>query len=405
MSADQDRERLRSIGLLVAAEVAALSTWFAANAAMGQIKQQFALGPFHEALLTSSVQAGYVVGTLVSAILTLPDRLDLRNMFFVCALLAAGTTAALAILPPTSLLAPALRFVTGASMAGLYPVGMAMVATWARGDLGLLIGILVGALTFGSATPHLAASLSGLDWRATVLASAGGAALAAVFVRFVSLGPNRAKAPAFRLSNALQGWRNKALRQANFGYFGHMWELYAMWAWIAAFLAASFAARYGDTPPLDAHLAAFLVIATGALGAFAGGWYADRLGRTLVTSAAMIVSGACCLAIGFAFGGPVWLVMLVAIVWGVSVIADSAQFSASVAELSDDSLRGSMLTLQTSIGFALTLVSIHLMPYVVERVGWRYAFAALAVGPALGVVAMLRLRAMPEAVKLAQGRR
>ena len=405
MSGSADSERRRSIALLVLAEIAALSTWFAANAAVGQIKLHFKLGPFQEALLTSSVQAGYVVGTLVSAILTLPDRLDLRRMFFICALLAAATTAALAFVPPTSSLAPALRFVTGASMAGLYPVGMAMVATWARGDLGLLIGVLVGALTFGSATPHLAASVAGLDWRTPVLVSAGGALLAAILVRFVTLGPNRAKAPPFRLSNALQGWRNKALRQANFGYFGHMWELYAMWAWIAAFLAASFSARYSAAAPLDAHLAAFVVIATGALGAFAGGWFADRLGRTLVTSAAMSVSATCCLVIGLTFGGPVWLVMAVAIVWGVSVITDSAQFSASVTELSDPDLRGSMLTLQTSIGFALTLVSIHLLPYVVDLVGWRYAFCALAIGPALGVIAMLRLRNMPEAQKMAGGRR
>ena len=267
MSDPNDRIRTRSIILLLAAEVTALATWFAANAAMASIKAQYALGPFHEALLTSSVQAGYVAGTLVSAALTLPDRLDLRRMFFFSSLIAAATTGAIAFLPPTSPLTPLLRFLTGASMAGLYPVGMAMVATWARNDLGLLIGILVGALTLGSATPHLTASFAGLDWRFTVLGAACGALLAAVLVRFVTLGPGKARAPAFKLSNALQGWRSRAVRLANFGYFGHMWELYAMWAWIGAFLAASFSARYGAAPPLDPRLATFIVVGIGALGA------------------------------------------------------------------------------------------------------------------------------------------
>jgi predicted MFS family arabinose efflux permease len=253
--------------------------------------------------------------------------------------------------------------------------------------------------------PHLAAIWSGLDWRIPCLAAAAGALVAAGLIRFVALGPNIPRAPLFRLSNALQGWRSRPVRLANFGYFGHMWELYAMWSWIGAFLAASLAKRYGATPPINPHLATFIIVAVGALGALLGGWSADQFGRTPVTSVAMIVSGTCAVLIGFAFGGGAAAIMAIGIVWGVSVIADSAQFSAAVAELSEESLRGTMLTVQTSIGFLLTLVSIHVMPYAAQWLGWRYAFSLLAIGPALGTLAMLILRRAPEAARIASGRR
>jgi MFS family permease len=397
--------RALSLAILLLCQVAAMACWFASNASIAAIKAQQPLSPFFAALLTSGVQAGFVAGAFVSALLALPDRLDKRDLFRVCALAAAICTGAAALLPPVSPAAPVLRFLTGVSLAGVYPVGMAMAATWARDDLGLLIGLLVGALTLGSASPHLAAAFGGLDWRAPILFASAGALLAALLGGQIGLGPNLAKAPQFRWTNVLLGWRSFPLRLANFGYFGHMWELYAMWAWIGAFVAASFRARYGDAPPLPAGLATFIIVASGSLGALAGGLFADRVGRTLVTSIAMGVSGLCCLLIGFAFGGPASAVMGLGIVWGVSVIADSAQFSASTVELCEPSLRGAMLTAQTCIGFLLTLVSIHLMPYAVDALGWRYAFATLALGPFLGVWAMLTLRARPESEAMAGGRR
>jgi MFS family permease len=397
--------RARSLAILLLCQVAAMGCWFASNASIAAIKAQQPLSPFFAALLTSGVQAGFVVGAFVSALLALPDRLDKRRLFRLSALVAALCTGAAALLPPVSPVAPALRFATGISLAGVYPVGMAMAATWARDDLGLLIGLLVGALTLGSASPHLAAALGGLDWRAPILFASAGALLAAALAGFIGLGPNVAKAPKFRWSNVLLGWRSVPLRLANFGYFGHMWELYAMWAWIGAFVAASFRARYGAAPPLHPAFATFLIVASGALGALLGGFFADRLGRTLVTTAAMAVSGLCCILIGFTFGGPAWSVLAVGLVWGVSVIADSAQFSASTVELCDPGLRGAMLTAQTCIGFLLTLASIHLLPEAVDWLGWRYAFATLAIGPFLGVWAMLALRARPESRVMAGGRR
>ena len=397
--------RTGSLAVLLLCEVAAMACWFASNASIAAIKAERPLSPFFAALLTSSVQAGFVVGAFFSALLALPDRFDKRQMFRLSALIAAICTGAAGLLAPTSAFAPVLRFATGVSLAGVYPVGMAMAATWARGDLGLLIGLLVGALTLGSASPHLAAALGGLDWRAPILFASAGALLAAAFAGLIALGPNVARAPRFSWSNVLLGWRSAPLRLANFGYFGHMWELYAMWSWIGAFVAASFRARYGEAPPMPPALATFFIVASGAFGALLGGFFADRVGRTLVTSFAMAVSGLCSILIGFTFGGSASAVLAAGLVWGVSVIADSAQFSASTVELCEPSLRGAMLTAQTCFGFLLTLLSIHLMPVAVDALGWRYAFATLAIGPFLGVWAMLTLRARPESAAMAGGRR
>lgn len=394
-----------AIALLLLSEIAAMATWFATTASVGAIRTQWSLTPFQEALLTNSVQAGFVVGTLVSALFGLADRFDLRRLFCGAAAVAGFANLLMLAFEPTSVAVPILRFVTGACMAGVYPVGMKIAATWAAGDLGLLIGLLVGALTLGSALPHLVAAFGHLDWHLPVLGAALGSLLAAALIRLVRLGPVLGETPPLRLENALEAWRNRGVRLANLGYLGHMWELYAMWAWIGAFMAASFREHYGDTPPFPPELAAFGVVAAGAFGAMLGGWMADRLGRTMVTSASMLASGCCAIGIGFLFGGPAWAVLSVGILWGIAVIADSAQFSAAVSELSDKRLVGTMLTIQTCFGFLLTLVSIQLIALAGTYLGWRYAFALLAVGPFLGVVSMLWLRRLPESERLAGGRR
>ncbi|GIL40116.1 MFS transporter [Roseiterribacter gracilis] len=402
---DWAARKFASLTLLTVAIVAAMSAWFATTASLAAIRQHWVLTPFYEALLTSSVQAGFVIGTLTSALLSLPDRFDLQNLFCASALIACIANLLILLCEPTSIAVPLLRLVTGMCMAGIYPVGMKLASTWAKGDLGLLMGLLVGALTLGSSLPHALAGLGGVDWRIPIAGAAAGTLLAAMLIRFVAIGAPLAAAPPLQPRNALQAFRNRPLLLANLGYFGHMWELYAMWAWIGPFLAASFAARYADTPPLDPRYAAFAVVAAGAIGCLGGGWSADRWGRTLVTIVSMAISGSCAVLIGFSYGGPAAITLAVALVWGITVISDSAQFSASVSELSDRSLTGTMLTVQMCVGFLITLLSIHLIPYAFDTMGWRWAFATLAIGPALGVVAMSRLRARSEAQKLAGGKR
>ena len=383
-----------------------MALWFSASAVVPSLAATHEIGAFQQSLFTSAVQAGFVAGSLTSAVLGLADRLEPRRFFAASALAGAAANATLLIIEPSSFWVAVPRFLTGAAMAGVYPVGMKMASTWAKGDLGLLVGLLVGALTLGSAAPHLFNAFGGLDWRFTLAAASVSAALASGLVLLVGIGPRVTAMPRFRPAMVLWAWKIRPLRLANLGYLGHMWELYAMWAWIGAFFHASFAlAPGGINAVFWAKLTAFATIGSGAIGCLAGGLLADRLGRTTVTMAAMAISGSCALTVGFFYGGNPAPLVFLCLLWGITIVADSAQFSASVTELSNRFLVGTMLTLQTALGFTLTLVTIHLMPLWLDLLGWRYAFMPLAIGPFLGVVAMGLLRADPRATNLAGGRR
>jgi MFS family permease len=328
---------------------------------------------------------------LVSALLNLADRVPAHLLFAWSAVAASASTALIAGLAQGLPLAVTLRFLTGFFLVGVYPVGMKIVATWTKEDRGLGIGLLVGALTIGSAGPHLLNALGiASDWRALLYtssaAAAAGGLIAALFVR---QGPNQAPAPPFRWEYAGKILRDRPVLLANLGYLGHMWELYAMWSWIAGYVGSS--------------AVAFLAIGAGGPGSLVAGKLADRIGRTTVTIASMAISGACAALIGFLYHSPA--LTAIAVVWGFAIVADSAQLSACVTELCDREYLGTALTLQTSLGFLLTMFTIRLVPMMQARIGVQWSFAVLAIGPVLGIVAMWVLRGQPESQKIAGGKR
>ena len=392
--------RTTSIVLATLAMVAALGLWFSASAIVPALRVQEGLDSVTASMFSSAVQLGCVAGTLVSAVLVLADRIDPRRFFALSAVVAAAANAAILLFEPASPMVILCSFVTGMCMAGIYPVGMKIATTWAEGNMGFLVGTLVGALTLGSAAPHWFNALAGVDWRVTILAASASALVAAAIVLFVGLGPNIGKTPPFRPTQALAAFRDRSLRYTNLGYLGHMLELYAMWSWIGVFLFASFRHSMAEDAALvNASLATFAVVGGGAVGCLLGGLWVDRAGRTVVTMVSMAISVTCALGVGFLFGGdPLWLVAL-CLVWGVFIVSDSAQFSASIAELSPKDLVGTMLTVQTGTGFLLTLITIHFIPTLVDWFGWQSAFAFFA------FLAMGRLRRLPEASKIAGGRR
>lgn len=370
-----------------------MSLWFTASAVAPQLQAMWDLSGQQAGLLTTTVQLGFVAGTAVAAALNLADVIPARPYFAVSALLGALVNALLVVAPgyETALV---LRFLTGFFLAGVYPPAMKMIATWFQAARGLAIGTIVGALTLGKATPYLTRALEGADLLAVVLAASFAAVVAALLVGIAySDGPYKfARRPfSWRLVGAVL--RHRPTRLAIGGYLGHMWELYAVWTWIPAFLAASALAMQADAPsPVWIDVAAFGAIGIGATGCVLGGWWADRIGRARWVNLSMAISGACCLTVGFFFGGSFWLLVLIAWVWGFFVVADSAQFSAMVTEVSPSHAVGTALTLQTSLGFLLTMATIQAVPVLVEAVGWRWAFPLLALGPAAGIVAIRQFR-------------
>ena len=404
VSVEPSKERWRVLALLAVAGLLGMSLWFSASASVPAIQAEWRLADSTAGWLTLAVQLGFVWGTLVSALSNLPDIVNTRRLFAASALLAALSNAAFGLFAKTPTLGIPLRFATGFFLAGVYPPGMKIMATWFRRGRGMALGVLVGALTLGKASPYLVNAVGTGGWRGHVLF----VSLLAVFggtlvLFFVSDGPYSTGNAPFDIRQVGEVYRNRGVRLANFGYFGHMWELYAMWTWAPVFIRASFAAS-GSSPVL-AEAGSFLVLGAGAAGCVAAGVLADRIGRTVVASSALVVSGACCLAVGFLFGAAPGLLLSVMAIWGAAVVADSAQFSACVSELGDPRYLGTALTVQICLGFLLTTLSIRMMPGLIKAVTWRYAFAFLAPGPVFGVISMLRLRGLPEAVKIAQGRR
>lgn len=400
----------RSLCLLAMAELFAMALWFSASAVVLQLTAEWHLTDGQQAWLTMSVQLGFVIGAILSAILNLADRIPVRQLFAVSALMGAFFNGTIALWVHHPMPAIVLRIMTGVALAGVYPPGMKLMATWCKKDRGLCIGILVGALTVGSALPHLFNALSvfgGIEgippWRPVLLTASATALLAAfIAAAFVKAGPLHSETPPFNWRFVGYSFSDRSLRLANLGYLGHMWELYAMWVWVPLFLLASY--REAGLSVASARLAGFATVAIGGVGCVAAGILADRRGRTVVSSVCLAVSGACALIAGRLFSSPVLLTLL-CLVWGFAVVADSAQFSAAVSELSDSRYVGTALTIQTSLGFLLSLFTIRLIPLFVDRAGWGWVFGILALGPFFGIWSMLRLRLLPEAVKMASGNR
>lgn len=374
--------------IIVLAQFMCTSLWFAGNAIMPELALRLNLMPSDVGLMTSSVQFGFIIGTLVYAILTIADRYKAPNVFLISALLGAFFNA-LIMLDISFIQILILRFMTGFFLAGIYPVGMKIAADHFEHGLGKALSFLVGALVLGTALPHLIAAMDfNYDWRVVLLVTSSLAILGGILIKiFVGQGPYRSKAQAPKFSGIGEIFRNRAFRSAAFGYFGHMWELYAFWAFVPIILEQY---RAYHLITVDVPILSFLIIGLGGLACVTGGYLSGRLGTKRVATFALTMSGICCLASPLMFQLPVSLFYAFLIFWGLVVIADSPLFSTLVAQNANPALKGTALTIVTCIGFAITIVSIQLLGYLVKNSSFQYAYLILVIGPLMGVVYLLR---------------
>jgi MFS family permease len=381
----------RALVLVCASVLLATSTWLSGTAAVPALRQEWGVDASSAAWITTSVQLGFVTGTLLLATLNVADVFRARHVFFVSALLAAAANLAFARLSSGLLSASIFRFFTGLALAGVYPVAMKIVASWFRSGLGWRLGLLVGALTAGTSAPFLLrASGAAFDWRSVTQIASALAVLAALIVLVgVGDGPHLPERSPFDPKALVRAFHHTPFRFTALAYFGHMWELYAFWALVGAFLSESFAASEAWAP--RAPLIAFLAIAAGVVGCVGGGWISRRAGERNVALVSLCASAVCCLVSYAAFSLPPLLVTAFVVLWGVVVVSDSPQFSALAAKHCPREYTGSALTMQNGVGFAVTVVSIQLVSVLGESIGWRAALVLLAPGPALGALAMRRV--------------
>ena len=399
---DQSDQRRALIGI-AGAQLFALTLWFSASAVAPQLEETWQLSVGEVTWLTLTVQLGFVAGALGIALSGIADVIPARRLFAVSAIAAAGVNGALLFVTASTVpLAFGLRFATGLLLAGVYPSGLKTMAGWFQAGRGMALGVLVGALTIGTATPHLVRGL-GADWQGVIVAaSAMTLVAAAVMTVGVRDGPYEVAVSPFSWSQISRVLANRGFRLSTYGYLGHMWELYAMWTWTAAWLTASALEGGYDTGWVST--ATFLIIAIGGIGSFIAGIWADRSGRTPIAGGSMAISGTCAAATVVLFGLSPLIVVPVFLVWGATVVSDSAQFSTMVTETASPEHRGTALALQTGLGFLLTLITIAGVPILVEQWGWQWAFPWLAIGPVIGVGAMVALRRSSYAPMLAGGK-
>jgi len=382
----------KALAVLALSMLFGMTTWFSATAVVPQLQSIWGITASQSAWLTIAVQVGFVVGALGSASLNLADRISPRRLMLYGATGAAISNTVLLVSPDINV-AIFLRGMTGMFLAGVYPPAMKAMSTWFRVKRGTALGVMVGALTVGSATPHLVNGLGGLQWQlvivVTSLLTLTGGLLAEVVG---SDGPFPFPKARFDPRMAWRVFTDRRVLYASLGYFGHMWELYAMWAWFSVFLGETLSLQGVSSAGRWSAIGTFAVIGIGAIGCWYGGVLGDKLGRSRATILAMGISGICAVSIGFLQSAPIPVIMAVALLWGFWVVADSAQFSTAVTELGRQDYVGTALTLQLAIGFILTIPTIWLIPLIVESHGWRFAFAILALGPAAGTVSMVRLK-------------
>jgi len=379
-----DPEPLPPLATVAIAELLCTSLWFSANGVAGQLESLWALGPREIGWLTNAVQLGFIAGTLLLAVTGLADTFSATRIFFASSLVGALANAAFALLADGFATAVPFRFVVGLSMAGVYPLGMKIVISWTRGSTGGALGLLVGMLTLGTALPHgLRAVGAEFQWQYVVLASSALAVLGGGVVLFLGDGPYLARSRSSRGQGAggLVAFRVPAFRASAVGYFGHMWELYAFWALVPLLMRDAIGAR-PDSVLLSAM--SFLVVAVGGLACMGGGMLSARRGSAFVAMSALAISGSLCLLYPFLGGTSVIVQVVVLLVWGAAVVADSPQFSSMSARACPPELVGSALAIQNSIGFLITVVSIAITSSLYEAYG-AYVSWLLAAGPAIGI--------------------